>query len=68
MPEFITRRELENLTGFSKEFFRQRLDVPKFKLNEGKTSTVLYKRNDVAEWFRKKGLPEIAKKIEKSVQ
>ena len=64
MHEFITRRELENLTGFSKEFFRQRLDVPTFRLNEGKTSTILYKRSDVAQWFRKRGLPEIAKKIE----
>lgn len=66
MREFITRRELENLTGFSKEFFRQRLDVPIFRLNDGKTSTILYKRSDVAEWFRKRGLPEIAKKIEEA--
>lgn len=67
MREYISRKELVDLTGLSRDFFKKNLKgITEIKLSEGKTSKILYKSDEVANWFREKGLEEYAKKIKRA--
>ncbi len=63
MSDYLTRKDIERLTGFSRDFIR-RAELKGFKLGKGKNSKFVYPKGEVVNWLKKKGLVDLAKKIE----
>ena len=65
MRGYVSRKELVDLTGLSRDFFKKNLKgITAIRLSEGKTSKIFYKSDEVAKWFKERGFKEYAKKIE----